>query len=97
MKGPSWTKNVWILDEVFNKKGIKKPDNLSVVVSSPMLNKEMSVDRDKQWYVDHVFTVYDKHFIEDNNVNVNCGARDCLGCQRCYHKGTDFYVREKLK
>lgn len=92
-----WTKNTWILDEVFNKKGIKKPENLSIVVSSPMLNKQVKLDREKYWFVDHVFTVYDKKCIADNDININCGARDCLGCQLCYHRDTDFYVREKLK
>lgn len=92
-----WTKNTWVLDELFNKNGVKKPDNLSIVVSSPLLNKEMDLDREKFWFVDHMFTVYDKQFIADNNVNVNCGANNCFGCQICYHRNTDFYVREKLK
>lgn len=92
-----WTKNTWILDGLFNKKGIEKPDNLSIVVSSPMLNKQMNIDMDKFWMVDHVFTVYDKPFIAANNVNVNCGARSCFECQRCYRKDTEFYVREELK
>lgn len=92
-----WTKNIWILDEVFNKNGINKPDNLSIVVSSPMLNKQTELDRERYWFVDHIFTVYDKKFIEENNIDINCGSRDCLGCQQCYHKNTDFYIREKLK
>ena len=92
-----WTKNIAILDELFNKNGIKKPDNLSIVVSSPMLNKEVTLNKERYWFVDHIFTVYDKQFIADNNVDINCGAKDCLGCQICYYKGTDFYVREKLK
>lgn len=92
-----WTKNVWILDELFNKKGVKKPENLSIVASSPMLNKQMELGREKYWMVDHVFTVYDKDFITENNIDVNCGARNCLGCQLCYHRNADFYVREKLK
>lgn len=92
-----WTKNTWILDELFNGNNVKKPDNLSIVVSSPMLNKQIEIDREKFWFVDHVFTVYDKKFIAENNVDVNCGARDCLGCQLCYNRDTDFYVREKLK
>lgn len=91
-----WTKNTWILDEVFNEKRIKKPENLSVVASSPILNKQVNLDMKKYWFVDHVFTVYDKQFIVDNNVNVNCGAKSCLECRLCYHKG-EFYVREKLK
>lgn len=92
-----WTKNIWVLDELFNKNGVKKPDNLSIVVSSPMMNVQADLDMNKYWFTDHIFTVYDKKFIEDNNVNVNCGSRDCLGCQRCYHRDTEFYVREQLK
>ena len=92
-----WTKNIWILDEVFNDNGIAKPDNLSIIVSSHMLNKETDIDRERYWFVDHIFTVYDKNFIEENNIEINCGARDCLGCQRCYHRDTEFYVSEKLK
>ena len=92
-----WTKNIWILQELFNDCGIKKPDNLSIIVSSPMLNKTMELDREKYWFVDHVFTVYDKQHIKENDVDINCGARDCLGCQRCYHRNTEFYVNEKLK
>ena len=92
-----WTKNIWILQELFNDCGIKKPDNLSIIVSSPMLNKTMELDREKYWFVDHVFTVYDKQHIKENDVEINCGSRDCLGCQRCYHRNTEFYVNEKLK
>jgi hypothetical protein len=92
-----WTKNIWILDELFNGDNVAKPDNLSIVVSSPLLNTEMELDLKKYWMVDHIFTVYDKDFIKDNNVNINCGAKDCLGCQLCYHRDTEFYVREQLK
>lgn len=92
-----WTKNTWVLDELFNKNGVKKPNNLSIVVSSPMLNKQMELDKEKFWFVDHVFTVYNKKFIAENDVDINCGARNCLGCQRCYHRDTEFYVNEKLK
>lgn len=92
-----YTKNIWILDEVFNVKGIAKPENLSVVVSSPLLNKHIELDMNKYWFVDHVFTVYDKKFIADNDVNINCGAKSCFGCQLCYHTNTNFYVSEKLK
>ena len=92
-----WTKNTWILDEVFNKKGIVKPNNMSIVVSSPLLNKQMELNRERFWFVDHIFTVYDKNFIETNNVCINCGAKSCLRCQLCYFKNTEFYINEKLK
>ena len=93
-----WTKNTWILDEVFNDNGIKKPDNLSIIVSSPLLNKHMELDMEKFWFVDHVFTVFDKKFIKDHDVEINCGAKSCLKCKRCYMKnGAEFYVNEQLK
>ncbi len=92
-----WTKNTWILDELFNGYKIKKPDNLNIIVSSPKLNEVMEINKEVYWFVDHVFTVYDKSFIKENDVNINCGARDCLGCQRCYHNDTEFYINEKLK
>ena len=92
-----WTKNTWVLDELFNGNNVAKPDNLSIIVSSPMLNTQMELDREKFWFVDHIFTVYDKKFIAENNVNVNCGAKNCFGCQSCYHRDTEFYIREQLK
>lgn len=92
-----YTKNIWIVDEVLNKKGVKKPSNLSIVISSPILNKRLELDMEKYWFVDHVFTVYDKKFIDGNNVHINCGAKSCMGCQICYHTNTDFCVSEKLK
>lgn len=92
-----YTKNIWILDSVFNGKGIKKPSNLSIVVSSPLLNTVLELDREKYWFVDHVFTVHTKEDIKTNNIDINCGAKNCLGCQICYNTNTEYYVREKLK
>ena len=92
-----WTKNLWILDEVFNKKEIEKPKNVSIVASSPIMNKPMELDRKKYWMVDHVFTVYDKKFIKCNNIDINCGARSCLGCKKCYVDKDTFYINEQLK
>ena len=92
-----WTKNIGICDRVFNKIKIVKPDNLSLVVSSPKMNTPIELDKEKYWFADHVFTVYDDKFINANNVEVNCGAKSCKTCRRCYFKDTDFYVNEKLK
>ena len=92
-----YTKNIWILDSVFNGKGVEKPNNMSIVVSSPLLNKVLELDRNQYWFVDHVFTVHTKADIKENNIDINCGARNCLGCQICYNTNTDYFVREKLK
>ena len=52
---------------------------------------------EKYWFVDHVFTVYTKEYIKENNIDVNCGSKNCLGCQLCYNKDTEFHIREQLK
>ena len=75
-----WTKNYAICDRVFNKKGIAKPDNLSLVVSSLKMNEAIKLDMERYWFVDHIFTVYDKNYIKANNVDINCGAKSCLRC-----------------
>ena len=70
---------------------------MRIVVSSPLLNKPLELDRQKYWMVDHIFTVFDKECIQSHNIVINCGAKSCLGCQICYHNDTEFYVNEKLK
>ena len=92
-----WTKNIWILDQVFNEEKIAKPKSISIVVSSPLLNVPLKLDREKYWMVDHVFTVYDKKFIAANDIDINCGARSCLGCKKCYEDKDTFYINEQLK
>ena len=43
-------------------------------------------------------TVYDKKHAEENNVEINCGAKSCVTCRNCYDR-PDFYtdIREALK
>ena len=86
-----WSKNASIINEAFAQVG--KPRNVVMVESSCKLNvqKKLSANFDK------VFTVYDAEHIEGNTININCGARSCATCQRCYKKGTGTIVNEKLK
>jgi hypothetical protein len=86
-----WTKNPGIIKEVANE----KPKNLVILVSSLFLNKP--VDIEKMPWIDKVFTVYDKETIEREKVKINCGARNCLKCHRCYKKSGAKYINEKLK
>ena len=50
-------------------------------------------------HFDHIFTVFDKKtadFYGDGFIN--CGARDCATCRRCYGKNPqEFNVKELLK
>ena len=91
----AWTKNPGIWKRAIEIEG--KPKNLQMVLSSRRLNV---VDNAEHWGVfDKVFTVYDKQGAE--GVEINCGARSCMKCQRCYKanpKGVSLMiVNEKLK
>lgn len=89
-----WTKNPGIISRVI-KHGNSKPKNLQIVLSSHYLNDQVDIDR---WdFVDKIFTVYTEDFIKENGVNINCGAKSCLACQKCYHKNNEKYINEKLK
>ena len=85
-----WTKNPQIVKEVADQ----KPKNLQILLSSLMLNTP--VDISNMPYIDKVFTVYDKKTIEEKKININCGAKSCLTCHKCYKKGNKV-INEKLK
>ena len=89
-----WTKNPFIIDRVL-KSGERKPKNLIIIFSSPCLNKASEKIFERFSFVDKIFTVYDKEHA--GNVNINCGARSCNDCRRCYSKRTGKVVNELLK
>lgn len=88
-----WSKNISIIARAFDQIG-GKPENIILIESSEKVNVEKEPSSP---YVDKVFTVYDKKFIKENGVEINCGARSCVSCQRCYTKGTETKVHEILK
>lgn len=88
-----WTKNPHLIDNVI-KSGYKKPSNLVIIVSSLFINKVACYKNYS--FIDKIFTVYDKETAK--TVNINCSARNCLTCNRCYHKTRDIeYINELLK
>jgi len=91
-----WTKNPHIVNKAIEA-GHGKPENLQIVLSSPLVNKPL---KSVKWeFIDKVFTVYDK--AGSTKVNINCGARSCLGCGLCYRPNPAgvglVYVNELLK
>lgn len=88
-----WTKNPDFIDQAI-KKGYHKPDNLNIVLSSLFINKERKAVHD---FIDKVFTVYDPKYIEENNIEINCGAKNCFACGLCYNKNGTKIINEKLK
>lgn len=92
----AWTKNDWIWEAAIDELG--KPENLTMVFSSPMLNQHTTPKYPEIF--NHIFTVYDGEtiaFYENGQEFINCGARDCWNCQKCYRKDTEFMIRERLK
>ena len=90
-----WTKNPWIIERAI-KAGNEKPENLQIVLSSPILNKAIEEKAVSKYpFIDKIFTVYDKE--ESKNVNINCGAKKCLTCGLCYNKNEVRYINETLK
>lgn len=88
-----WTKNPDFIAEAIAK-GYEKPENLNIVLSSLFLNKERTNRYD---FVDKVFTVYEKSYIAENDVEINCGARNCFSCGLCYEKNGVSVINEVLK
>lgn len=87
-----WTKNPGIVRQAIAA-GESKPDNLVILLSSAEIGKRCDASR---WeFVDKTFTVYRKDQMPDSGIN--CGARACLTCQRCYRKDTETDIRERLK
>lgn len=95
-----WTKNIDLYYQAVVQ-GNYKPENLIIIVSSPMLNTPVRIPEKYAGIVDKVFTVYTYEYIRENNLPpcfINCGARNCKCCKRCY-KHTDGieYINEILK
>ena len=88
-----WTKNPDYIAEAI-RDGYEKPDNLNIVLSSLFINKERP---NVFSFVDKVFTVYDPEHIAAENIDINCGAKNCFDCGLCYEKNGVTVINEKLK
>jgi len=88
-----WTKNVSIVHKALEKVG--KPENVVLIQSACFINRPEII---KSIYFNKVFTVYDPAYIKAHNITINCGARDCNSCRRCYDTAnTEKEVNEVLK
>ena len=94
----TWTKNLVYFDKAV-KAGNPKPDNFKIVFSSPFINKVARIPEKYAYLVNAVFTVFTETYATANNIMINCGARACLSCLRCYKgfDGTVKYINELLK
>lgn len=92
-----WTKNPGFISKALPL--VDVPNNLQIVLSSMGLNKPSKGERFP--FVNKVFTVYDEETIAREGIDINCGARSCIGCRICYTPnptGVDvLQVRERVK
>ena len=76
----------------------KVPKNVQIVLSSLHLNEEAKINPKFKYFISKVFTVYTPCYFNAMNIDmesfINCGARSCKQCQRCYHKA-DYNVINK--
>ena len=93
-----FTKNYTVLFNYFKEH--KQPKNLSIVISSLLLNQpfDISILTGTNLTNVKIFTVYTKTYAKSNGVIINCGKNRCIDCRRCYTKNkTPIYVSELLK
>lgn len=88
-----WTKNPGYIDKALKKVG-GKPKNCNIILSSMFINERAESKYD---FIDKVFTVYDKEYIIKNKIKINCGAKSCLGCHKCYERNRTKLINEILK
>ena len=92
-----WTKNPGFIARAVEL--VPVPKNLQIILSSMGINKPARGERFP--FVDKVFTVYDDDTIKRDGVEINCGARSCMGCKLCYKPNPAgvalVQVRERVK
>lgn len=97
-----WTKNPMVWKSVFDIES--KPKNLIMIYSDPMINGSMT-DPEKLFeaikivfpFIDKIFIVFNKDYIKENKVSINCGAKSCNTCRNCYRKNKVHILFEELK
>lgn len=94
----AWTKNPTYFKKAIEA-GHVKPDNFKLILSSLFINKQTKVSKTYADIIDAVFTVYTPQYAKKHNITINCGARACLACLRCYSgfDGSVKIVNELLK
>ena len=93
-----WTKNIGFLADAV--KIVGKPENIRVIYSSPLKNKAIPLKGIQRVFpgVDAVFTVYEKNYISENDIEINCGAKSCITCRNCYDRPEFFAdIKEQMK
>ena len=98
-----YTKQIGIVQNFFARKDVDMLPNLTIIFSSLFLNKKMDISHlymPKPFFEGQykTFTVYTKKFlVKHPEIKINCGARSCNKCRRCYLKNDITEISEILK
>ena len=92
----AWTKNYQFFVSA-EKYGDGKPKNFTLIRSSRYINRVDKTNTGCDEIFDHVFTVYTPEYAQAHGIEINCGARACLACLKCYTENHVFYINEHLK
>lgn len=95
-----WTKNPGFIKTVLDTR--QRPENVSFILSEIFMDggqQQPTIEMIKAVFpfIDHRFTVYEPATIKARGVVINCGARCCSRCGRCYNPGDVFEIREQKK
>lgn len=104
-KNPETTFSVWTKEPRHYAKAMQDngrettPDNFILIYSSPFINDSSTAGLlpEYDFIIDKVFTVYAAEYALRYGVNINCGARNCAQCGKCYNWASDRYIGEVLK
>ena len=84
--------------DLLNRFEGKKPANFLIMLSSPLINKQVIPNEKIESLINGIFTVYDKKTIEEKDIKINCGSLKCIECLACYKKGKKTkIINEMLK
>ena len=88
---------------IMNYENGKKPGNLRIIYSSPLLNVPAAqmlkcyILPSGKSMIDQIFTVYTAAYALEHNVSINCGNRICIACGNCYTKKGIQFINEVVK
>lgn len=96
----AWTKNMGLWAKAFEEIG--KPENLSMVISSPRVNERGKIEPKYRKWIDHRFTVWTKDEYKRRGFAGGCTACAGISCIeqcgcKCYRKDTSFDIDEMLR
>lgn len=91
-----FTKRYTLITEYFKQK--KQPKNLSIIISSLLLNNPLDATLFTDLNNLKIFTVYEKAYADKNKVVISCGKNKCVNCRKCFTPNrTPIYITELLK